>query len=171
MIAVVAVDECWGIGYKGELLYEIPEDRKFFKERSEHKVVVMGRATLESLPGSKPLRNRTNIVLTKKRELEQDSVIVCSSVEQLLEAVSTYDPDDVVVMGGQEIYTQLLDYCTTAYVTRIKGRKTADRFFPRIDLLDNWKVEDISDEKNHEGIKFAFYKYVNTDLSKTDKRR
>ncbi|NTV91170.1 MAG: dihydrofolate reductase [Clostridiales bacterium] len=65
MKAIVAVDKNWGIGFKGQLLERVSEDMKFFKGQTLGKIVVMGRETLESLPGGKPLKDRTNIVLSR----------------------------------------------------------------------------------------------------------
>jgi len=160
MIASVAVDENWGIGYKGNLLFSIPEDMKFFRELTLNKVVVMGEGTFKSLPGAKPLKNRVNIVLSQDKEFRVESVIVCHSLEQLLAAVSRYNPDDVIVCGGQDIYNLLLDYCTAIYITKVKDRKPADRHFPNIDLLDNWKTESQSGEMECNGLKYTRYKYV-----------
>ena len=64
MKLIVAVARDWGIGNKGELLFNVPEDMEFFKKTTLNKVVVMGRKTLLSLPGGTPLKNRTNIVMT-----------------------------------------------------------------------------------------------------------
>jgi dihydrofolate reductase len=68
MKAIVAVDLNWGIGFKGNLLQRIPDDMKFFKQMTLGKVVVMGRETFESLPGKEPLKDRTNIVLSKDKK-------------------------------------------------------------------------------------------------------
>jgi len=165
MIAIAAVDECWGIGYKDELLFSIPEDMKHFKELTEHKVVVMGYNTFKSLPGAKPLKNRVNIVLSRNEELELESVIVCNSIDKLFNIISTYNTDDVIVIGGQDIYNQLFNYCTAIYITKIKTRKMADRYFPNLDLLDNWKVESKSEEKAYNELKYVFYKYINIELN------
>jgi len=165
MIAVVAVDENWGIGRDGELLFSIPEDIKFFRELTENKVVVMGRGTFMSLPGSNPLESRVNIVLSRNSGFMPESVIVCRSVEEFLTAAGRYDPDDVIVIGGQEIYDQLLDYCSAVYVTKIKKRADADRHFPNIDLSHNWKIDYKSGEKIYNGFKYTFYKYINTDVN------
>ena len=162
MKAIVAVDENWGIGFDGEMLFHIPEDLKRFKALTTGKVVVMGRATFDSLPGRKPLKNRTNIVLTKNKDLLIDSVIVCHSLEDLLSAISIYDTDDVFIIGGQHIYTQLYDSCNSILVTKIKEHKEADTFFPNLDLLDYWVVESQSEESDYNGIKYTYYRYQNT---------
>ena len=165
MIGIVAVDENWGIGYKGDLLYSIPEDKKdHFKALTIGKTVVMGRATFDSLPNRKPLKNRVNIVLSRDTNLFIDSVVVVSSKEELFEILKSYSSDDVFIIGGQQIYKMLYNYCSIIYVTKIMESKAADRYFPNIDLLDNWEVESISQEKDYNGLKYFYYKYRNTDL-------
>ena len=78
MKLIVCVDANWGIGYKNELLVRIPSDQKFFRETTTGKVVVMGRKTLESFPGGKPLKNRVNIVLSSsdKTSKAEDEIYV-----------------------------------------------------------------------------------------------
>ena len=65
MKLIAAADKEWNIGNKGELLFSLPDDMKFFRTTTSGKVVVMGRKTLESFPGSKPLKNRVNIILSR----------------------------------------------------------------------------------------------------------
>ena len=164
MNTIVAVDEKWGIGCDGKLLYDIPEDMKFFREMTDGKVVIMGLTTLKSLPNSKPLKNRVNIVLSyDKDEVLVDPIIHCTSIDEVLQAVKSYDPKDVFVIGGQEIYKQMLEHCKVAYITKVKGSKKADRFFPDVDGLSNWVLESRSEEKEYEGLRYTFCKYVNAD--------
>ena len=87
MKAIVAVSENWGIGQDNELLFHIPEDLKFFKEKTIGKVVVMGRNTLESLPGGKPLPKRTTVVLSSTVK-DSEGVISAGSLEQLKNILS-----------------------------------------------------------------------------------
>ena len=161
MKAIVAVDENWGIGCDNELLYSIPEDMKFFKDVTVNKVVVMGHSTFKSLPGSRPLKNRTNIILSKDENLNIDSAIVCNSIDKLLSTIEMYDKNDVFLIGGQGIYKQLLEFCSEIYVTKINGNKKADSYFPNVDLMDNWTVSDISEMKSYNDIQYCFYKYKN----------
>ena len=84
MNLIVAADKNWGIGYQGKLLANIPEDRRMFREETMGKVVVMGRKTLESLPGGQPLAKRTNIVLSRDPDFTVKGAIVCRSVEEAL---------------------------------------------------------------------------------------
>ncbi|MCL2860878.1 MAG: dihydrofolate reductase [Firmicutes bacterium] len=164
MITIVAVDEKFGIGCEGDLLYSIPLDMQYFKDKTMGKVVVMGYATLLSLPNSKPLKNRTNIVLTKNKELKIEGVIVCHSIDELLEELKKYNKEDVFVIGGGQVYSQLLPYSHKAYITKIKGSKFADTYIPNIDKLEYFKLINTSEEYEHEGLKFTFNEYINTNL-------
>ncbi|MDR0197165.1 MAG: dihydrofolate reductase [Oscillospiraceae bacterium] len=168
MQAIVAVDESWGIGYNNNLLFSIPEDIRYFTDFTRHKVVVMGRRTLNSLPGSKPLKDRINIVMSNDKSFKTDSATVCFSVERLFYEIKDYNPNDVIVIGGQTVYEQLIDYCSAAHVTKVKKTGKADRFFPNIDLLENWKVKSVSEEKEYNNIKYAFYVYCNENTKQPD---
>ncbi|MBO7671026.1 MAG: dihydrofolate reductase, partial [Oscillospiraceae bacterium] len=85
MKLIAAIDNHWNIGKDGALLVHIPQDMKFFREKTMGKVVVMGRKTLESFPGKKPLKGRTNIVLTTSRSYKVENAIVVNSLQELNE--------------------------------------------------------------------------------------
>ena len=89
MNLIVAVDKNWAIGNKGKLLVSIPSDMKFFREETsgEGKVVILGRKTLETFPGGRPLPKRLNVILTKNPDFKVDGAVVVHSVEEALEAV------------------------------------------------------------------------------------
>ena len=82
MNLIAAADENWGIGKNGGLLAHISGDMKYFRETTKGKVVVMGRKTLESFPGGKPLKNRVNIVLTQNQDFAPEGVTVCHSIHR-----------------------------------------------------------------------------------------
>ena len=103
MNLIVAVDKNWAIGYQNKLLVSIPEDMKFFRTTTTGKVVVMGRKTLETFPNGLPLKNRTNIVLTRNPEYKVKGAEVVHTVEEALELISEYPPEDVYVIGGDTI--------------------------------------------------------------------
>jgi len=165
MNLIAAVDNNWGIGYCGKLLFSIPEDMQHFKRLTENKVVIMGQATLQSLPNSKALKNRINIILSDDESFSTDDVIVCNSLESLLAVIKQYEPADVFVSGGQAIYELLADYCSHAYITKIDAAAEADRRFPNIDERDNWKLVSESAEKTHGDLKYKFTEYINTKKS------
>ena len=160
MKAIVAVDLNWGIGHEGNLLETIPEDMRFFKQMTLGKVVVMGRETFESLPRKKPLSDRINIVLSKNKNFTNEKIIICSSLDELLNELKKYNQDDVFVIGGESVYAQLLQYCTESYVTKIKNVYIADKHFVNLDKKDSWKVSSTSDWHKYKDISFKFVKYT-----------
>ena len=161
MNLIAAVDSNNGIGIDGNLLYRIPEDLRYFKQMTYGKVVVMGHSTLKAMPGGRPLPGRINIVLTRTPGLKIEGCTVCASLAELWQAISAYNTEDVFVIGGEAVYTQLMDYCARAYITKIHGRKPADRFFPRLEGAPGWVLVSASEEKEHQGLRFTFCVYEN----------
>ena len=160
MKAIVAVDLNWGIGYKGNLLKPIGPDLKRFKELTINKVVVMGRETFESLPKKQPLKDRVNIVLSTSGLINGEGVVVCNCLNQLFNELLKYNTDDVFVIGGESVYSQLLPYCTEAYITKIQNTYTADRYFTNLDKDDSWKLVYKSDLDTYDGVEFYYTKYI-----------
>jgi len=163
MEAIVAVYADWGIGAAGTQQVVIPEDRKRFKELTEGAAIVVGRKTLEDFPDGKPLKNRTNIVLTQQ-DIEIEGAIVVHSVEALFEV--TKDMPRVIVVGGASVYKQLLKYCDRIYITRIYTTPKSDVYFPNLDEDFNWSCEEFGDAKVYEGIKYRFCQYDLYDITK-----
>ena len=160
MNIIVAVDRNWAIGYQNQLLCHIPADMKFFRETTTGHVVVMGRKTLESFPGGRPLKNRVNVVITSSPSYEKEGARVVHSVEEALELLKEYDSEEVYVIGGESIYRQMLPYCDTAYVTCIDAAFTADTWFPDLDQDGEWKCVQESQAQTHEALTFSFKKYI-----------
>ena len=165
--AIVAIDNNWGIGYDGELLERIPEDMKHFKELTMGNIVIMGRKTWDSLP-VKPLQGRSNIILS--RTLQRGSWIyddkanyihfTPDATEQDLKAFQN-SSNHFFVIGGGEIYKQLLPYCDRVYVTKIeKFYKDVDTYFPNLDVLKEWKcINNTKSQKSPTGISYSFLTY------------
>ena len=126
MNLIVAVDKNWAIGLGNKLLVSIPADMKFFRQTTTGKVVVMGRKTLESFPGGQPLKNRTNIIITRDPAYQVKDGIVVSTIEEAVEELKKYKEEDIFVIGGESIYRQMLPYCKTAFVTKIDHAYDAD---------------------------------------------
>ncbi|MBQ3417957.1 MAG: dihydrofolate reductase [Ruminococcus sp.] len=162
MKLIVAVDENWGIGKKGDLLKSIPDDMKFFRETTKRAILVMGYNTLLSFPGSKPLPGRLNIVLADIPELQIPGVVVCNTMDQLLSLLENFCSDDVYVIGGGMMYRQLLPYCDTALITKMRFSGDADTFIPNLDELPEWSVKSESEIMDYEGLKFSFVEYRNS---------
>ena len=159
MNAIVAVDKNWGIGKDNSLLFRIPEDLKFFKSMTLGKIVVMGRKTLESLPGGKPLKDRTTVVLSSSLN-NLDGVITAKNPQELEIILSNYNTEDIMICGGEMVYKLLLPLCDKAYVTKIEEEKEADKFFPNLDALTDWQLKESSEQKEHNGTKFTFNTYT-----------
>ncbi|WP_461812311.1 dihydrofolate reductase [Faecalimonas sp.] len=159
MNLIVAVDNNWAIGCGNRLLVSIPADMKFFRETTMGKVVVMGRKTLESFPGGQPLKNRTNIVITRDKNYKVKDAIVVTSVEEALEELKKYDQEEIYVIGGESIYRQFLSYCKTAYITKVDHTYEADTYFPNLDEMEEWKMTGISDEQTYFDLEYIFTRY------------
>ncbi len=158
MNLIVAVDIGWGIGKDGGLLYSIPEDMKFFRTMTAGKTVIMGRATLESLPGGKPLPKRRNIILSRTLP-EVPGAEVCKTPEEIVALLKDTPTEDIFVIGGESVYRDMLPFCDTAYVTKIEAESEADRHFVNLDEKSEWKIAYRSPMKEYEGTYFAFLTY------------
>ena len=159
MNLIVAVDKNWGIGFRNKLLVSIPEDMKFFRSQTNGKVIVMGRKTLESFPNGLPLKNRTNIVLTKNPDYQVKGAVICHSVEESLKELKKYPTEDIYVIGGDSVYKQFLPYCNVAHITRVDHAYEADTYFPDIEKLPEWRLTGESEEKTHFDLEFTFCRY------------
>lgn len=159
MNLIVAVDNNWAIGNKNKLLVSIPNDMKHFREETTGKVVVLGRKTLETFPQGQPLKNRTNIILSRNAKHEVKGAITVHSVEELLEELKKYDDEDVYVIGGDSIYRQLLPFCNVAHVTKIDHEYEADTYFPNLDRDPEWEITADSDEQTYFDLPYQFLKY------------
>ena len=159
MNIIVAADKNWGIGRNNELLVSIPADMKMFREETTGKVVVMGRKTLESFPNGLPLKNRTNIVITKNKDYDAKGAIVVHSIEEALEEIKAYPEEQIYIIGGEQIYRQFLPYCDRAYITKIDYHYEADTHFPNLDEDPEWEMTHISDEQTYYDLEYYFTIY------------
>ena len=159
MNLIAAVDKNWAIGRNNKLLVSIPDDMKFFRETTTGKVVVMGRKTLESFPGKKPLKNRVNIVLTSDNSYQVDGAVIVHDMDELHEELKKYNSQDIYVIGGESIYRQLLDECDVAHITKIDFSYEAGAWFPNLDEKEEWVVTADSEEQTYFDLEYYFYKY------------
>ena len=159
MNLIVNVDSNWAIGYRGKLLVSIPEDMKFFRSETTGKVVVLGRKTLDTFPGGQPLKNRTNIILTRNPNYQVKGAIICHSVEEVLEELKKYNSEDVYIIGGDSIYKEFLPYCDVAHVTRTDHVYDAEAWFPNLEEDPAWVLTGESEEKTYFDLEFRFCRY------------
>lgn len=156
MQAIVAVSRSWGIGKGGDLLFRLPSDLRRFKSITTGHTVIMGRKTLDSLPGGKGLPHRRNLVLSRQSDFAPDRAEVIHSVEDILKTAE----DDAFVIGGQQVYEQLLPYCARVHVTKVLSDPEADAFFPDLDKLPEWKVASAGEMLTENGLSFQYVEYI-----------
>ena len=159
MDIVVAVYENWGIGFDGSQPVVVKADRRHFREVTGSGTVILGRKTLEDFPGGKPLKGRRNIILTRNVDFSVEDGEVVHSVDDAVRAVEGEDPDQVFVIGGESVYSQMLPYCRRAFVTKIFAALPADAFFPDLDTSEEWQVTEYGEEQQEGDVKFAFVTY------------
>ena len=145
MIAAAAENNA--LGKNNDLIWHISEDLKRFKRLTSGHAIIMGRKTFESMP--KALPNRTNIVLTNKKDYQPEGATIVRKLEDALALVK--DDSQPFIIGGGEIYRLFMPYCDRIELTRVHHNFEADVFFPEIDL-DQWKEiarENINATEKH----------------------
>ncbi len=115
------------IGFENDMPWHLPDDLKFFKANTVGKPVIMGRKTFESI-GSRPLPNRPNLVISRNAELSIPGVQVFQSIESALKTLQ--DVDEVIIMGGGQLYQQMLPQADKLYLTLIDADLEGDTLFP-----------------------------------------
>lgn len=156
MVAIVAVDESWGIGFQGRLLAHVSADLRRFKALTMGHPVILGRKTLATFPGGRPLPGRDNLIMSTTLETAPEGSQIFRDLPSLLHAA----PVDSFVIGGETVYRQLLPHCDTAYVTVFHKRFEADAFFPDLDSDPAWTLaEEEGPFQTEEGMAFTFRTY------------
>ena len=156
MELIVAVYDDWGIGKDGTQPIALSADRKFFRETTRGAMVIVGRKTLADFPGGRPLPNRVNVVLTRQ-DAKIDDVVICHNPEEAVELAKT--AEKAMVIGGGSIYKQLLPYCDTAYITKVHTSPESDTFFPNLDEDKAWKLYEVLQSGEENGIAFEMCLY------------
>ncbi|MCD8145504.1 MAG: dihydrofolate reductase [Oscillospiraceae bacterium] len=158
LTAIAAVTQNWGIGLNGQLLVHIPEDLRRFRALTTGGTLVMGRRTLDSLPGGRPLPDRTTVVLTRNPAFSRPGVLTANNVEALLELLPGL-PEPYHVAGGAEIYRLLLPYCREALLTQVEIDPEADVFFPQLEQLPGWTLAERSEPHEFQGLSYSFCRW------------
>lgn len=173
--AIVCIQEqngVWCIGNKNTLLFSYSEDMKFFKTMTENCVVICGQRTFESFLNG-PLKNRCHIVLSddmnyrnvEHDHMDKEMVYICHSIKEVMHRLkmlylthNEYHKNGVWVIGGGQVYQQLLPYCKEVYVTKINTleEKDYDTTFPNLDNCNYWELES-SVVGNNDSLEFCKY--------------
>ena len=157
MELIVAVYDDWGIGKDGTQPVALSVDRKFFRETTKGACVIVGRKTLADFPGSRPLPNRVNVVISRG-DNAMEGTLLCHSPQEAVELTAQYPR--VMVIGGGSIYKQMLPYCDTAYITKVHTTPESDTYFPNLDADENWELAEVllSGEENGKEYEMSRYR-------------
>ena len=163
---IVAVAENGVIGKDNDLIWHLPKDMRFFKETTLGHHVIMGRKNFESIPHKyRPLRDRTNIVITRQSGYKAEGSIVANSVEAALDIAKKNGDNEPFIIGGGQIYKLALEanLIDKIYLTKINHLFDGDTFFP--ELGSEWKeIERLdcqSDEKHAYDYSFLTFEKIN----------
>lgn len=159
---IVAVGLNNEIGKNNTLIWHLPADMKFFKEKTTGHCIITGRKNYESIPLKfRPLPNRTNIVITRQNDYEAPGAIIVDSIETAVKKAKELSTDEIFIIGGGDVFQQSLHLADTIYLTRIHHAFDADVFFPELNIKE-WKevskVQGVRDEKNPYDFTFFVYK-------------
>ena len=162
--AIVHADKEWGIGKGNGMMFSLPKDMKFFRETTMNHVVVMGGNTLRSFPNAKPLKNRVNIVLSRGQV--RDDCVIVRSYEELFKAMKDHEDEEIYVIGGGEVYRELLPYCEEVLVTKVDAVGGAEGFFPNLDENPDFQCVDEGEPVDDNGLTIRFTRYKNLKTRK-----
>ena len=145
------------IGANNQLLWHLPKDLKHFKEITTGHPIIMGRKTYESI--GKPLPNRTNIVVSTKKDWFEEGILIVGSLKEAIKFAKKMD-EEIYIIGGGNIYEQTIDLAEKLEVTQVNAELKADIFFPKINPKIWNKTNEVShekDEKNEYDFSFQTY--------------
>lgn len=157
---IVAMGENREIGKDNQLLWHLPADLKHFKEITSGHPIIMGRKTYESI--GKPLPNRTNIVVSTKKDWFEEGILIVGSLKEAIKFAKKID-ENIFIIGGGKIYEQCMEIADRLEVTLVKTNLEADTYFPKIDEKNWQKVDEIcypADEKNQYDFCFQTYEKI-----------
>lgn len=155
VIIIAAIGKNNELGKDNKLLWHLPSDLKFFKEKTLGKTIVMGKNTFESLP--KVLPNRKSVVLSHIEMNVPNDVIVFYDINELINYVKNVN-DDVYIIGGAQMYKQFLELSDMMYLTEIDAEYDADVFFPKFNKLE-WESNCLKEVEEND-VKFKHMQYV-----------
>ena len=161
MDCIVNVTQNWGIGKDSDLLVSIPTDLRRFRALTTGKTVIYGRKTLLTFPHARPMPNRENWILSATPGFSVPGAAVFPSLAALQEAMRTRPADSLCLIGGASVYRALLPWCSRVLLTQTCADLPADRFFPDLDRLPNWRCTDTGPLQEDGGHCFRYLTYEN----------
>lgn len=155
---IAAMGENRVIGVDNQLPWRLPGDLKYFKARTLGKPVVMGRKTFESI--GRPLPGRLNIVVTRNPDWQAAGVQVAHSLDAALALAAAAAPEEIMLIGGAELYRQALPQADVLYLTEIDAEFAGDAFFPEVDLA-RWRIDrEEAGQRDSDGLRWRFVRYL-----------
>lgn len=162
IISILSADNKWGIGKRNGLLFSLPLDMIFFRTTTSGHVVAMGENTLLSFPNSKPLKNRTHIVLSADPTHNYEGVINVHRFEDFLKTIKEKAlNEDVYIIGGASIYNQMIPYVDKVLLTKVYEDGGAEVFFHNLDEDPNFECVEMGEPLIDNGHEIRFTTYVN----------
>ncbi len=155
MKLIAAVDEHWALGKGGDQLVYISQDLKRFKTLTTGHPVILGRKTMATFPGGRPLKGRRNLILSRNPDFAPEGAEVYPDLDSLLAQA----PEDSCVIGGASVYQALLGKCDTAYITKIHKAYPADCWLPDLDADPHWTLAEESEPLEEDGLIFHYATY------------
>lgn len=154
LVAAVAANGV--IGKNNDLPWRLPDDMKFFMEKTKGHHVILGRKNYESLPPKfRPLPQRTNIVVTRQRDYKAEGCIVVHQFEDALKYAENHGEHEVMVVGGSDIYKLSFPYADYLYLTEVLAPVDGDVYFPEFDRAE-WQEVSREHHPADERHKYAF---------------
>lgn len=159
---IAAVAENGVIGKDNDLVWSLPDDMKYFMNTTKGHYIILGRKNYDSLPPKyRPLPNRTNVVVTRQKELDLEGAQVVHTMKEAVEFCRKNGQEKVFVIGGGQIYQQALPFTDTLYITEIHQSFDGDTYFPEIDMSEWSEVSREphgTDERHLHPFDFVIYK-------------
>jgi len=159
---IAAVAENRVIGKDNDLIWSLPLDTRYFMDKTRHHHIITGRRNYESIPAKyRPLKDRTNIIVTHQKTYEAPGAVVVNTLEEAIKLARQNGEEELFIIGGGEIYEQSISLADKLYITEVKASFEGDVFFPKIDK-NRWKeierIPNFPDEKHAHA--FDFVKWV-----------
>lgn len=160
IIAAIGLNNA--LGKDNDLIWHLPADLKRFKKTTTGFPIIMGRKTYESI--GRPLPNRTNIIVTRNSDYNQDGCVVKGSLKEAVDSIA--NEEHAFIIGGAQIYNQAIEQglADRLDITLVQESFEADVYFPEFDKME-WELisrEDFEkDEKNPHNYSFLQFKKVN----------
>jgi dihydrofolate reductase len=151
---VLAMADNGVIGARGAIPWRIADDMRRFKAITMGKPIVMGRKTWDSLP-KKPLPGRTNIIITRDRAFRADGAAVVHSLDEAIARAQSEKPDEIMIVGGAEIYLAALPRANLIHLTQVHGDFEGDAHLPPFDSK-LWREAAREDRATSEGLRYSY---------------